>query len=214
MSDRPEPGHQDAVDISAVTQLVLSEREARDMGWWKRMADCFHPDSRVRLSWIDASGEDFVRGSIDMAARGMRAKHRVGPPVVRLHGDRAVASLAAIIDIPAVVKGVEAQLSSYARFIYRVERRSGRWRIAFFDSIYMRDELTPAIAGQVVPVTAEDVAPFRTSYRMLCYLLSLTGYAPSQDLAGDDRPETAAAMIQEAYGWAGIDPDSPMAVTA
>ncbi len=211
MSEFLDPPRQAAVDICAITQLVLSEREARDMGWWTRMADCFHAGSRVRLSWIDASGEDFVRGSIDMAARGMKAKHRVGPPVVRLNGDRAVASLAAIIDIPAVVKGVEVQLSSHARFLYRVERRAGRWRISFFDSIYQRDELAPAIPGQVVPVTAEDVAPFRASYRMLCYLLSLTGYAPSQDLAGDDRPETAAALIHEAYAWAGIDPDSPMA---
>jgi hypothetical protein len=196
-------------DVSAITQLVLSEREARDMGWWTRMADCFHPDSRVRLSWIDGTGEEFVRGSIDMAARGMKAKHRVGPPVVRLNGDRAIASLAAIIDIPVTVRGIDAHLSSYARFVYRLERREGRWRIAFFDSIYLRDELVPAIPGQAVPVTAEEVAPFRSSYRMLCFALSLTGYAPSQDLAGDDRPETSAAIIGEAYGWAGIDPDSP-----
>jgi len=210
MPERLDLADQVAANISAIAQLVLSEREARDMGWWKRMADCFHADSRVRLSWIDASGEDFVRGSIDMAARGMKAKHRVGPPVVRLNGHRAIASLPAIIDIPAVVKGVEAQLSSYARFIYRVERRDGLWRISFFDSIYMRDELVPAIPGQVVPVTSEDVAPFRSSYRMLCYLLSLTGYTPSQDLAGDDRPETAEAMVRDAYGWAGIDPDGSM----
>ena len=196
-----------AADISAITQLVLSERESRDLGWWARMADCFHPGARVRLSWIDGSGEDFVRGSIDMAARGMKAKHRVGPPVVRIRGDRAVASLAAIVDVPAVIAGVEVQLSSYTRFLYRVERRDGRWRIAFFDSIYVRDELVAILPGQVPPVSAADVAPYRKSYRMLCHLLSLSGYVPSQDLAGDDLPETAAAMAAEVYGWAGIEPD-------
>jgi hypothetical protein len=195
-------------DITAITQLLLSERESRDLGLWARMSDCFHPDSRVRLSWIDASGEEFVRGSIDMAARGMQAKHRIGPPVVRTRGERAVASFSAIIDIPATIKDVEVQLSSYARFLYRVERREGRWRISFFDAIYVRDELVAAIPGQVVPVAAADLAPFRKSYRMLCYLLSRTGYIPSQDLAGDDRPETAAALLAEACGWAGIAPDS------
>ena len=196
--------------IPAITQLVLSEREARDLGWWTRMADCFHPDARIRLSWIDGDAEAFVKGSIDMAARGMKAKHRVGPPVVRVRGDRGVASLSAIIDIPMVVGGVEAQLSSYARFLYRVERRGGQWRIAFFDSVYVRDELVAALPGQVVPVSAADVAGYRTSYRMLCHLLSLTGYVPSQDLAGDDRPETALAMAAEVYGWAGLEPDAPL----
>jgi len=198
----------DAADLAAISQLVLSERESRDLGWWKRMKSCFHPDSRVRLSWFDGSGEDFVKGSIDMAARGMKAKHRIAPPVVRVCGDRGVASLSAIIDIPAVVKGVEVQLSSYARFLYRVERRGGAWGIVFFDAVYVRDELVPAIPGEAVPVSAAELAPYRKSYRMLCFLLSLTGYAPSQDLAGDDLPETAAALSAEIYDWADIVPDA------
>ena len=197
-----------ADDVSAITQLVLSERESRDMGWWTRMRACFHPDARIRISWIDGDADAFVKGSIDMAARGMRAKHRVGPPVVRIRGDRAVASFPAIIDIPAVLSGVEVMLSSHARFLFRAERRQDVWRIAFFDSIYMRDELVAAIPGQVPPVTPEEVAGYRKSYRMLCHLLSQTGYVPNQEIAGEDRPETAAAMIAEVYGWAGLDPDS------
>ena len=200
--------NEESPDITAIAQLVLSERESRDMGWWKRMGECFHLDARVRLSWIDGSAAEFVEGSIDMAARGMQATHRIAPPVVRLAGERAVATFAAIIDIPATVKGVEAHLSSYARLLYRVERREGCWRIAFFDAVYMRDELVPAIPGQTISVTADDIAGYRTSYRMLCYLLSLTGYVPSQELAGYDLPESAAALIAEVYGWAGIEPDS------
>jgi hypothetical protein len=201
-------GNATAADVSAISQLVLSERESRDMGWWTRMRACFHADARIRISWIDGDAEAFVRGSIDMAARGMKAKHRVGPPVVRVRGDRAVASLPGIIDIPAALSGVEVMLSSHARFLFRAERREGVWRISFFDAVYMRDELVAAIPGQVPPVTPEDVAGYRKSYRMLCHLLSLTGYVPSQDLAGEDRPETAAALIAEVYGWAGLDPDS------
>src|SRR4051812_25557399 len=120
-------------DIIAVSQLVLAERECRDRAWWTRMAGCFHPDARIRLSWIDGSAAEFIEGSKDMAARGMFATHRLGPPVVRIKGDRAVASLGAIIDIPAVVGGIEAHLSCYGRFLVRVERRDGVWRIAFFD---------------------------------------------------------------------------------
>ena len=113
----------DAADTTAIAQLTLLERECRDQGRWDRMRECFHPDSRVRLSWFTGSGRDFVAGSIDMARRGVLAKHRLGPPLVRLAGARAVATFAGVIDIATALGGIEAQLSSHARFIYRAERR-------------------------------------------------------------------------------------------
>jgi hypothetical protein len=36
----------DAADVSAVTQLILKERESRDLGRWNDMRDCFHPDAQ------------------------------------------------------------------------------------------------------------------------------------------------------------------------
>ncbi|MBI4274918.1 MAG: nuclear transport factor 2 family protein [Rhizobiales bacterium] len=199
----------DAADMSEITQLILTERECRDLGRWQRMASCFHPDSRVKLSWFNGTGPKFVEGSIDMARRGMMAKHRLGPIGVRLAGHRAVASLSAIIDIPEVISEIEVQLSSHARFLFRTEKRDGRWGISFFDCLYLRDELTTAIPGISVPVTFEDLKPFRKSYRVLSYMLSLKVYAPNTELAGDDRPETVAALMAEVFGWAGIDPDAP-----
>lgn len=196
----------DAADISAITQLVLTERESRDLGRWERMRDCFHPDSRVRLSWFTGSGPDFVTGSIDMARRRVLAKHRLAPVLVRLGGDRAVASLSAIIDIPVTLSGTEVQLSSHARMLYRVERRAGRWRISGFDAVYLRDELSATIPGQPVPVSAAQLAGFRTSYRMLSFVLASQGYAVNHDLPGEDRPELAEGLYRELYGWAGLEP--------
>ncbi len=196
----------DAADVCAVTQLILTERESRDTGRWERMRGCFFPDSLVRLSWFTGTGSDFVEGSIDMARREALARHRLGPVLVRLAEDRAVASVAAIIDIPMTLKGVEACLSSYARFIYRAERREGRWGLVGFDSVYLRDEFTTPIPGQAFPVSPGDIAPFRRSYRMLSYLLASRGYTVNQDLAGEDRPETVEALTRELYGWAGLEP--------
>src|ERR1019366_3449309 len=83
----------DAADTSAITQLILRERESRDLGLWDQMRKCFHGDSIVRLSWFYGSGGDFVAGSIDMARRKVFAKHRLSPIRVVLSGDRAIASL-------------------------------------------------------------------------------------------------------------------------
>jgi hypothetical protein len=194
----------DSVDISAITQLILRERESRDLGRWERMKGCFWPDSLVRVSWFRGSGPDFVTGSIDMAKRRVLAKHRLGPILVNLAGDRAVASMSAIIDIPAKLQGMDFTLSSHARFLYRAERRQQKWGLSGFDAIYMRDELTPAIPGQSISIDANDVKRFRATYRMLSYYLSTQGYDIDSNLAGADRPDLVDALNQELYGWAGL----------
>jgi hypothetical protein len=193
----------DSADITEITQLILRERESRDLGRWETMRDCFHPDSIVRISWFNGSGPEFVDGSIDMAKRGMLAKHRLAPVHVVLSGDRAIARLTAIIDIPRVIDGVELVLSAHGRFIYRVEKRDGVWRIYSFECIYLRDELTPAIPGQTISIDPAEVEAFRPSYRNLAWCLMKTGYEVDQDLPGEDRPETVEALMQEVENWAG-----------
>ncbi|MEP7314829.1 MAG: nuclear transport factor 2 family protein, partial [Pseudomonadota bacterium] len=192
-----------AVDTSEITQLILTERESRDFGHWARMRDCFHDDALIRISWITGDADAFVAGSIDMARRGVLAKHRLGPVRVHLNGDRAVASLSGIIDIPSQVDGIEVHLASHARFLYRAERRDGRWRLSGFDGVYRRDELVPVVPGQVLRVDAAMLAQYRPAYRFLSYVLSRNGYDVNGDLPGEDQPERVAALEKELFGWAG-----------
>jgi SnoaL-like domain len=191
--------------ISAITQLVLAERECRDLGRWDRMKSCFHPDGQVRISWFQGNTLDFVDASREMARRGVLAKHRLGPVAVRVNALRAVATLAAIIEIPAEVRGVAVMLSSHARLFYRAEMRDGEWRLGSFEVFYMRDELWAQIPGEVVPVSAADVAGFRKSYRFMSFVLAQGGYTVRDDLAGEDRPETVEALCREIYDWAGLE---------
>jgi hypothetical protein len=74
----------EAADVSAVSQLVLRERFSRDLELWEQMRDCFHDDSMVRISWMKASGPEFVRRSKEMAERNVQASHRLGPIFVTL----------------------------------------------------------------------------------------------------------------------------------
>jgi hypothetical protein len=191
----------DSANITSISQLIIRERESRDLGKWETMRDCFHSDSTVKISWFCGSGPDFVTGSIDMAKRGVFAKHRLAPVLVTLAGDRAVASLSAIIDIPSVIDGVDVVLSAHGRFIYRAERRDNVWRIFSFDCVYVRDEITPAILGQTVIINPEEVEGFRSSYRNLAWCLIKTGYEIDQDLPGDDQPETVEKFMNEINSW-------------
>jgi hypothetical protein len=193
-----------AEDIAAITQLVVRERESRDMGFWNRMRDCFHEDAEVNISWFQGRGHDFVSASKGMAERGMLAKHRLGPVLVTLNGDRALATLSAIIDIPTEIEGKHFTLSAHCLMLYRVSKRQQLWRLSSFEVIYRRDEFVPAILGQTAQLPAQQLAGYRASYRNLSYSLYLKGYEPSAELAGEDRPETVAAIFANTYHWLGL----------
>ena len=175
-------------------------------GRWKTMRDCFHADALIRISWITGNAEEFVNGSIDMAKRGVLAKHRLGPILVHRNADRAIATLGGIIDIPVKLEGVEGQLSSHARFYFRVERRERRWRLSGFEAVYMRDELVPCVPGQSIAIAPSELAGFRASYRLLSYLLTRNAYRVNSDLPGEDRPASVQALETEVFGWAGLKP--------
>ena len=153
---------EDAIDITAISQLVVRERESRDLCMWNRMASCFFEDSYVDISWFQGNGKDFVKGSKDMYERGMRAKHRLGPVLVTLNGNKAVATLSGIIDIPEDIDGVEMTLSAHCLMLYKVEKRDGVWGLMSFGAIYRRDELIPLNPGQQVnfPETHMWYCPF------------------------------------------------------
>ena len=206
MANSLPPAVLEAADVSAISQLVLRERLSRDLGLWEQMHDCYHDDSVVRLSWINASGPEFVRRSKDMAARNVKATHRLGPILVTLAGDRAIAQLAAIIDIPSKVRGVAVIMSSHARLLFRAERRDRVWRLFGFDVIYQRDEINPIIPGQVVTIEPQELKNFRPSYHLLAFCVMSGGFPVRNDLAGVDRPDLVEALTREVYEWASLPP--------
>ncbi len=191
-------------DIADVAQLVLHERQGRDRGWWQQMRDCYDPDASVRLSWFRGNGADFVTQSQAMAARGDQATHRLCPPVVHPRGDRAVVEVPAAIEIRTDVNGVPVDLTSYTRLLYRTHR-SGAWRIVSLDCIYERDTIQPTIPGTPINLDADQLSKFRAPYRMLAYHLDSRGYPVSDDLYGDDRPQTLSALYDEVFDWLGTD---------
>jgi hypothetical protein len=187
--------------ITEVSQLVLKERQARDRGWWDRMRECLAEDAKVRLSWFRGTGAEFIAESAKMAGRGDAGGHRLSPPVVHVHGDRALVELPAVIEMRTTVDGTEVDLASAVRVYYRAQRRAGRRLITAIDPVYEHDKLTASHPGVALPVGPAEVAEFRPSYRFLAYVLTRRGYTIGDDLLGDDRPEEVAEFYREAFDW-------------
>lgn len=190
-------------DISLVSQLILHERQGRDRGWWHQMHDTFASDAQVRLSWFRGSGADFVAESRKMTDRGDISVHRLSPATVHIHGDRAFVEISTGIEMRAEVNGVLADLVSYARLLYRAEKRDGSWKIISLDPIYERDTLAPAVPGADLRIDPQHLEHFRTPYQMLAYHLSERGYSINDDLYGDDRPEEAKKVYADIWRWLG-----------
>ncbi|MEU3735114.1 nuclear transport factor 2 family protein [Streptomyces sp. NPDC033538] len=188
-------------DLDIVTQTVLLERQGRDRGWWDQMRDCYWPDSTVTLSWYRGDGPGFVDASEAMTGRGDASVHRLSPPTVQIVDDRAFAEMPAGIEVRTDIDGVTVDLASYTRIVYRLERRDSRWGISALDCIYERDTLTPAVPGQQIAISPQQLAAYRAPYAILAWHLARRGYEVAADLLGDDQPARTAAFYDSTLRW-------------
>ena len=64
-----------------------------------------------------------------------------------------------------------------------------------------KDELAPAIPGDILEIDREKLLSFRQSYRNLAYVRSLDGGEVSDGEPGLDRPEEIARLYEEERVW-------------
>ncbi|HEX4752185.1 MAG TPA: nuclear transport factor 2 family protein [Solirubrobacterales bacterium] len=189
-------------DKLEIQELIRMERYWRDTARWDRLAAAYTPDSRVRTTWFDGSGPDFAEASREMANRGRLSRHLITPTYVRVEGDRGLVDSYGEIHNRERVAEVEVDILMYCRFFSRVARTDDGWRLASFDGIYLKDQLTPVDPGAELPIDWAEVERFpRPSYRVWAYTLSLKGYEIGAEELGEDRPEKIEEFMRAAEGW-------------
>jgi len=194
-------------DVTEISQLVVRERQSRVMHLDDQLRDCFHADATVNTSWMSGSAAGFVSGrELPSAANAGPIINRAGPPVVHHSGRRAVVQLPSTTIRWLTVNGVEAELVSFMRLIYRAEQRDGVWRISDLSTVNEGDTLNPAVPGSDLHVDPTALVGLRHSYRYLAYTRSLEGVTVSPDLHGNDRPDAVKALYEDAYAWLAAQP--------
>ncbi len=165
------------MDLSARLDCMdLVQRWAlyRDQGRWPELLSTFHPEGTIAVTWFRGPFVDFVAKSQKAAlAAKSTSKHLIGWPIVTLAGDRAIAETNVSILGRQMLADVQVDNLSYGRFLDRIERRDGQWRICERVAIYEKDRLDPVVPGAAFDrmMAEADFSPYPEAYRFLAYRL-------------------------------------------
>ena len=132
------------LDEHEIADVLARWAHARDVGDWETLEACFHSDAMIWISWIHGTAGEFVERSKALAANrkpGMRNKHEITGPNIRINGNRAVGVCHVHLLIRGMVEGHEVDLQSWFHFFDRIEKRDDVWRILQHTAVYEQDRL-------------------------------------------------------------------------
>ena len=174
-------------DEHQIASLLIRWGHARDGDDWETLADCFHDDATIHISWISGPAKDFVARSREKAAlrrSGAHTKHLIAGPWIRVNRDRAFSRCHVNLYIRSEIDGHEFDFHGWGRFFDLLEKRDGAWRIVKRTAVYEKDRLN-LVAPRGVPkdfFADMELTKFPTSAKFLCYLLQRRGEIPSTDI--------------------------------
>lgn len=184
----------DIADKQACADLIQSWGLCRDQGRWPELLATFHPDGEIAVSWFRGPFPDFVEHCRQNSSRGTRSKHLLWPAMVRGKDARALAETNVTILVRQQIDGVWVDLTSRARFLDRIERREGRWRVLERATVYEQDRfdaVEPSIVFVKLMQTA-NAAQFPEPYRYMAYRVNAAGRTLANPVHYDGLPETEA----------------------
>jgi hypothetical protein len=183
----------DANDKSACAELIQSWGLYRDQGKWPELTATFAPEGEIAVSWFSGKFSEFVARCRQSFDAGVRSKHLIFPAHVRLADERALAETNIVILVRQKIGTVLADLTSYARFLDRLERRGGRWMIRERTAIYERDRLDPVepSEGFAKLLEASDLSIYPEAYRYMAARLVAAGRTLAPVVYRDGTADTA-----------------------
>ena len=181
-------------DKLACIEVIQRWGLCRDQGRWPDLLATFTPDGEISVSWFSGPFPQFVDRCRAGFEAGQRSKHHILPSVVRVAGDRAIGETSIVIHVRQDIGGVPVDMTSYGRFLDRLERRDGRWAIRERCAIYERDRLDPVEPSATFDdlFRASDYSVFPAQYRYMAARLSAIGRALAPVVYRDGEAETAA----------------------
>ncbi|MEN0105565.1 MAG: nuclear transport factor 2 family protein [Pseudomonas sp.] len=151
----------------------------RDLGQWQQLAELFHADGIIEVTWFEGPFTEFIAGSQRMGGSDLRTKHLIGTPVVTFNGDKAIVETNAVIVAENVRLGLGCAVHN--RFYDLAEKRGGQWKLVKRQSVYDMGSFT--FPQGLVEIERDVVAKYPREYAALAYLLEKSGFPLSRVFA-------------------------------
>ncbi|MBI1200965.1 MAG: hypothetical protein GC182_00505 [Rhodopseudomonas sp.] len=201
-------------DRLACMDLIQAWALYRDQGRWTELLDTFYPEGRIAVTWFAGPFSEFVARSQKAAqvalTAGSSSKHQIGWPILSFAGDRAVAETNVSILGRQTLNGVQVDNISYGRFLDRLEKRGGQWRILERVAIYEKDRLDPVIPGEAFDrlMAESDFSVYPEAYRFLAHRLVSAGRTLASPILCHGSAETET-LYRRYQTWLGNEVDCP-----
>lgn len=134
-----------------------------------------------------------------MAQGGTGAIHTICPVEVHLNGEKAVSESTGSISIRFEHEGHEFDCVSITRFVSRLQKVTGEWKLLTLEAIYERDYIMSIMPSPSARLDVPSLSAGRQSYKCIAWLLSKKGFAVAQDLPGTDRPTSSEEFLTKTF---------------
>jgi SnoaL-like domain len=180
------------MDDAAQIKQNVANFAFRDQARWDELRDLFHPDGTIAVTWYTGPIAGFIEGSKKMTASGRaQTKHWVGASRTEIAGDRALCDTDVVIMARSKLAGVEVDITAFARFFDRFERRADRiWRVARRIAVYEKDRLDPVAPSFRFPILYRlaGFSRYPASYKHLAAGLVRAGQKINTDIVEAGAP--------------------------
>ena len=192
-------------DKIVCAELIQAWGFARDQGKWDDLEAIFHPGGEIAVSWFRGPYPEFVAHCRRNFGKGSEAKHLLWPARVRVNGARATAETSVAILVRQTIEGIAVDLNSNGRFLDRLERRDGVWKMVERAALYEKDRLDPVEPSPKFDalMAGADAAKYPAPYRYMAYRVHAAGRTLAEPVHYDGRPETEALKARYATWLSG-----------
>lgn len=192
-------------DEHQIASLLSRWGHARDSDDWETLAECFHENATIHISWISGPANKFVALSRAMASgrrQGAHIKHLISGIWIRVNRDRAFSRCNTNLYIRDEIYGHEFDLQSWFRFFDLLEKRNNSWRIVKRTAVYEKDCMSSVdLRGFPEDLFSNmDLSAFPSSARFLCYWIKYSGGSPSTEIISVYSDEERA-LKHESEAW-------------
>lgn len=197
-----------ADDQLAIEQLMQRWGLSRDQGRWEDLAGTFHPEGTISVTWYAGDFSGFVEASKEMAKGSTKSKHLIGTPLIEISGDKALSETNITIMGRAEKGPLTLDVTSFARFFDRLEKRNGEWKLLERTAIYEKDRLDSVQPSFLFWLSSLflDFDQYPEAYRYLAYGLVEGGYELVPGIIVDKSAE-ADRLYLEGKAWLQSEPE-------